>query len=141
VAVPKAVARSLKKSATRLSTVQDATVREAGTRAIEQAPQYGRRFFQGRYPLYAEVVQKRSSKKRSEVLVWPRPTGGWIIASNGRGPVRPVRKTVLRAGVKFFPFARATSKGDKRLQRWHAAVTEGYGDVGQERLREALDGS
>ena len=140
MAVPKAVAKSLKKSANRLASVQDATVREAGTRAIEQAPQYGRRFFQGRYPLIAEVVEKRSSKKRSEVLVWPKPAGGWVIASNGRSAVRPVRKTVLRAGDRYFPFARATSKGDKRLQRWHAAVTEGYGDVGQERLREALDG-
>ena len=49
---------------------------------LDEASRLGGRFA-GR-PLYAEVVQKRTSRGRSTVLLWAKPAGAWSIKTYGR---------------------------------------------------------
>lgn len=136
MAPPKAVARSLRKSATRLAAVRRESVVDAAQYAIEQASNRGGTFFGGRYPLTAEVVEKKDSSKRSTVLVYPKPAGGWSIKSYGRRESvgRPV--LVIR-GVGVRPRARA-ARGDGLWDRIKADTEANFVDVVESSVDEAI---
>ena len=136
MAPPKAVARSLRKSATRLAAVRRESVVAGATYAIEQASNRGGSMFGGRYPLFAEVVEKKDSKKRSTVLVYPKPAGGWVIKSFGRARSEGRPLLAIR-GVGPRPSARATS-GDGEWPRVQDDVFEEFEDIADKGVEEVI---
>lgn len=136
MAPPKAVSRSLRKTALRLSSLSREAVAEAAEYAVDQAAERGGRFFASRYPLYAEVVEKKDNKKRTTVLVYPKPAGGWAIKSYGRresiGPL-----VIPSVGVR--PRARAAG-GDDRWANIQRDVFDRYPETMGKFVAEALEG-
>lgn len=133
---PKAVARSLRRSATRLAAVRRESVVAAAEFAIDQATAKGGSFYGGRARLYAEVVEKKDTAKRSSVLVYPKPAGAWSIKSYGRRESvgRPI---VIIRGVGPRPRAKATV-GDGRWPAVQDSVESEFVDVVDRSVDEAL---
>lgn len=136
MASSRAVARSLRKSADRLSKVRRPLVAEAATSAIELAANRGGTLYGGRARLYAEVVAKKDTAKRSMVLVYPKPAGAWSIKSFGRSQSEGSPVLAIE-GVGFRPRARPT-KGDQRWPRIQDQVEEMFGDMADEAVADAI---
>lgn len=134
MATPKAVSKSLRKTATRLASIKREAVAEAAQDTVERASSTGRSFFGGRYPLLAEVVEKRENKKRTTVLVYPKPAGAWSILSYGRGESRgPL--VIPRVGVR--PRARATG-GTGGWDRIKEHAEDNYPEVMEAAVDEVI---
>lgn len=104
---PTQAAKSLKRTAKKLSTLHEPIVAEAAGFAVERALGAGGTFLKGRYVLIAELDRKgtRSKKGRSEAVVLGSPPGFWSMKSYGRrggyeaGPSRSKRINLRAAPV------------------------------------------
>ena len=132
MAVPRTVARDLRRTASKLARVRDDAVRESATSVIESATSIGGRM-RGR-TLTAYVKSTTNRGDASTVVVAGKPAGWWAIKSYGR-----------RGGYDSRP------RGDKPLDlrtagtgetsaAWSVHVaTATHGDGRWDRVIEAAD--
>lgn len=129
MATPRAVARDMRATATRISKLTDPIVADAATFAVDQGADVGGRF--GRRSLTVVVRSSSNRRGRSSVTVAGRTAGAWSIKSYGRRggyTVRPRRRRALdlrAAGIERAVASaqpRSTS-GDDRWRRYIADPT------------------
>lgn len=147
MAPPRAVARDLRRSATRIAKLADPIVADAAEYAVEQSGVGGS--FR-RNPLRVVVRSSSNRRGRSSVTVAGKPAGAWSIKSHGRRggyEVRPRRGRVLdlrRAGLSTTAATitrPASTRGDDRWQRLVADPTRTrFVEVARRHLSDAIEG-
>lgn len=151
MAVPRDVARSLRRSATKLAQVPNAVVVDLAETTIDEAGRAGGRFFGGRARLIAEVVERRTARGTSTVTVWGKPAGAWAIKSHGRRGgyrIAPRRRRlgrrgagVIRVGTLGYAahVTAGPARGDRRWERVVDRVADRAGDDLVDAVRQAVN--
>lgn len=148
MAPPRAVARDLRRSATRISKLTDPIVAAAAEFAVEQSSVGGT--FRGR-PVGVVVRSTSNRRGASSATVAGKSAGAWTIKSYGRRggyEVRPRRRRILdlrRAGLSTTAATitrPGSTPGDDRWRRRVAEPTaERFVTVAREQLTAALKGN
>lgn len=151
MAVPRAVARDLRRTAAAISKIGDEAVARAAETAVSEGAAVGGRF--GRRTLTVVVRDVSNSGGVASATVAGRTAGAWSIKSYGRRggyTVRPVGRRRRRAldlrgaGTDRTAYARTSpgrTAGDDRWRRWIAdPLADTFSDVVDELVADAVEG-
>lgn len=147
MAVPRAVARDLKRTATRIAKIRDSTVAAGAEFAVGEASRIGGTM-KG-YDLYAVVSKISNRGTTSTATVEGVPSGFWAIKTYGRrngytirgrtGPL-DLRSDARSPAAAFGVTMRTATTGDGRWDDVIESVAEHTAGVFVEQLDGALDG-
>lgn len=150
MATPRAVARGLRRSATKIAALPDPIVAEAAARAVELGADSGGSIARSRRPLTVEV--SATTRRRGDVSATVRgvTTGGWSLKSYGRRggyPIRPRRRGVLdlrdartEATAARSAIQSGSTPGDDRWRRSVAdPITDELSVIAEEQVADALE--
>lgn len=151
MSTPRAVSRNLKRTAGRIARIRSDGVAEAAAAAVERAAEVGGTFRFGSsrpYRMYGSVTKISNRGDTSTAIVHGVPTGAWSIKSNGRrggydvrardgGPL-DLRGVQDPSGPRSVHIA-ASVRGDGRWSRVVGDTADGFGDLMELLVEEAID--